>query len=172
VAISADCGSRTDSAGVGHRSISGRNVYAPTNQPQCSYSTGAVRQFSSIEQEDDRQASWKGNFGSKRRSVTLIFESQKKPRTSWEWLQLHVVERPCLFRRRKSLSELKRQSSTRIIVVDSPFGLCFGGPTFAERSGVAGTGKVRKVSLQPRRRPRIFPGMVVLPFGRSTHNSP
>ena len=73
MAISVDCGSRTDSAGVAHRSVSGRNVRASTNQPQYSYSTGAVRQFSSIEQEDisiDRQASWEGNFERERRSAT------------------------------------------------------------------------------------------------------
>ena len=80
MAISADCGSRTDSVGVGHRSVSGRNVRASTNQPPYSYSTGAMRQFSSIEQEDvsiDRQASWEGNFESERRSPTPIFASQK-----------------------------------------------------------------------------------------------
>ena len=70
----------------------------------------------------------------------------------------------------EELPELKRQSSTRTIVVDSLFSLCFGGPTFAERSGVEGTRKVRKSLCNGRRRPRIFPGVVVLPFGRSTHN--
>lgn len=143
MAISADCGLRTDSAGVGHRSVSGRNVRASTNRPQYSYTTGAVRQFSSIEQEDvsiDRQASWKETLRVRDVQLLPIFASQKSH-------ERHRNGSSCMsssdgtFLVDGRVVWAERQSSTRTVVVDSPFSLCFGGPTFAERSGVGGTGR-------------------------------
>lgn len=48
----------------------------------------------------------------------------------------------------EELPELKRQSSTRTIIVDFLLSLCFDGSTFAERTGSLEGLEGEKVSLQ------------------------